>query len=498
MTRTPSILETMDDSALFASWFAGPSWNSWRAVLAALFGLPMTKRERRLFRKITGRRKVPTKPAEEAWLVVGRRGGKSFITALVAVYLACFREWAAHLAPGERGVVMVIASDRRQSRVILRYVKALISGVEMLAKMVERETSSELDLSNGITIEIHTASYTSTRGYTVVALLADELGFWRTDNSANPDREILQAIRPAMATVPGALLVGLSTPYRRAGVLWEAFRDHYGKDGDPVLVIQADSRTMNPTLPAKVVTAAYERDAISAAAEYGAEFRSDIAGFLDDAWIECAVDSDRPPELPPKPELQYHAFCDPSGGRSDAFTVCIAHHEDGLSILDVCRGRKPPFNPSDVVGEFSEVLKRYNLHTVNGDHYSAEWCIECFREAGIQYEASKLTKSEIYIETGPLFATGAVRIPDHRTLLNELRMLERRTAPSGKDTIQHPPRSHDDYSNSACGALLAASHRSVEMTSDMFKSGPRSAAAEFGVTGYAPAPAPFDLYHNNY
>ncbi len=494
----PTILEVMDDPALFKSWFDLPSWDPWRAVLAALFGLPMSDRERRLFRKITGRRKVPRKPVAEAWLAVGRRGGKSFIVALIAVFLACFRYWTVHLAPGERGVIMVIASDRKQARVIFRYIKALISGVPMLARMIERETSSEIDLTNGVTIEVHTSNFRSVRGYTILAALCDEISFWRTDDgSASPDREILEALRPAMVTVPGALLVCLSTPYRRAGTLWEAFRDHYGKDG-PMLVVQADSRTMNPTLPAKIIDAAYARDPVSAAAEYGAEFRSDIAGFLDDAWIDRAIDTDRPPELPPQPELQYHAFCDPSGGRRDAFTLCIAHHEDGLSILDVCRGRKPPFNPSDVVGEFSEVLKRYNLHTVNGDHYSAEWCIECFREAGIQYEASKLTKSEIYIETGPLFATGAVRIPDHRTLLNELRMLERRTAPSGKDTIQHPPRSHDDYSNSACGALLAASHRSVEMTSDMFKSGPRSAAAEFGVTGYAPAPAPFDLYHNNY
>ena len=158
-------------------------------LLAALFGLPMNDCERRLFRKITGRRKAPKKPAEEAWLAVGRRGGKSIIVALIAVYLACFRKWTAYLAPGERGVVMVIASDRKQARVIFRYIKALIDGVEMLAKMVERSTSSEIDLTNSITIEVHTSNFRSVRGYTILAALCDEISFWRT-----PARDFLGGI----------------------------------------------------------------------------------------------------------------------------------------------------------------------------------------------------------------------------------------------------------------------------------------------------------------
>ena len=239
----PTIIDVMDDPVLFKRWFTLPSWDPWRATLKALFGLPMNNRERRLFRKITGRRKVPTKPAEEAWFAVGRRGGKSIIVGLIAVFLACFRDWTAYLAPGERGVVMIIASDRKQARVIFRYIKALIDGVEMLAKMVKRSTSSEIDLTNSITIEVHTSNFRSVRGYTILCVLADEVSFWRTDDgSASPDREIMEAVRPAMATIPGSLLVGLSTPYRRAGVLWESYRDHYGKDGDPVLVVQAEDR----------------------------------------------------------------------------------------------------------------------------------------------------------------------------------------------------------------------------------------------------------------
>ncbi len=50
---------------------------------------------------------------------------------------------------------------------------------------------------------------------------------------------MVNALLPAMGTIPASMLIGLSTPYARHGVLWEKFRDHYGHDGD-VLVWSAD------------------------------------------------------------------------------------------------------------------------------------------------------------------------------------------------------------------------------------------------------------------
>ena len=74
--------------------------------------------------------------------------------------------------------------------------------------------------------EVHTASFRSVRGYTVVAAILDEIAFWRSEDSANPDREIVNALRPAMATVPGALLLAMSSPYARRGVVWDAYQRH--------------------------------------------------------------------------------------------------------------------------------------------------------------------------------------------------------------------------------------------------------------------------------
>jgi hypothetical protein len=78
-----------------------------------------------------------------------------------------------------------------------------------------------------------------------------------------------------MATIPGAMLLCASSPYARRGVLWEAFRKHFGKPSS-VLVWKADTQTMNPTVPLTVIVDAHERDTASVAAEYGAEFRTDV------------------------------------------------------------------------------------------------------------------------------------------------------------------------------------------------------------------------------
>jgi hypothetical protein len=211
-----------------------------------------------IYRRHTGRTEAPAGYAEAA-LVVGRRGGKSFILALVAVFLACFRDWRQYLSPGERAVVMTIATDRRQARVIFRYITALLEGVPMLEKLVEKRTGETLDLSNGVSIEIHTASFRAVRGYSVCAALLDETAFWRRDESANPDTEILKALRPAMATIPGAVLLSASSPYARQGELWRTYDRHHGKDGAPVLVWQAETRAMNSNVPEHVIAGAYER-----------------------------------------------------------------------------------------------------------------------------------------------------------------------------------------------------------------------------------------------
>ncbi len=460
---TYSILDAMSSEDLFGKQFGGESWNAWRAFLGALFSLPMGD-SLEVFQRHTARTTPTTEAVREAWAIVGRRGGKSRIAALVAVYLSCFRDYSDVLAEGERGLVMVLAPDRRQARVVFGYIKGLLQ-VPPLRRMVGKTLKESIDLKNGVSIEIHTASFRTTRGYTVLAAICDETAWWYDEKSANPDSEILQALRPAMLTVPGSVLLAITTPYARRGEAYRNYQRYHGQDNAPVLVWQAPTVAMNPLVDEAVIAAAFEQDAIAASAEYLAEFRRDVEAFLSIEAIEGVVIPGRL-ELPPRKDVKYSAFTDPSGGSQDSFTVAIAHRENDLAVLDAVREVHPPFSPEQVTGEFATLIKSYHLRTVSGDRYAGEWPREQFRKHGVEYKVGDKPKSELYRDLLPLVNSGRVELLDHKVLKRQLEGLERRVARGGKDSIDHGPQGRDDVANSVAGAVLLAARRSQHVDTD--------------------------------
>jgi hypothetical protein len=484
-----SILRAMSDPKLFAPWFRGKSWDAWRAFLAALFGLPMSPAMLEVFNRHTGRASRSSNPHREAWLCCGRRSGKSLIAALLAVFVALFRDYGQYLAPGELATVMVVAADRRQARVILRYVRGFVNEITMLKKMVVRELKESIEFSNRTVIEIHTASFRTIRGYSCAACINDELAFWVGDeSSAEPAGEILAAQRPALATLPGALLISLSSPHARRGPLWEAYRTAFGKDDSCVLFWKGSSLEMNPALDPAIIKEAYDLDPVAAAAEYGAEFRSDCESFISRDSVETSVVRGRL-ELPKASGVRYHAFVDPSGGSMDSMTLAIAHLEkrvvrfpDGQEVrfplaLDLIREVKPPFSPEQVVREFAAAIKSYGISTVIGDHYAGEWPRERFSIHGVAYRPSEKSRSEIYMEMLPLLNSKRVSLLDNPRLVTQLSGLERHASRGGRETIDHAPGGHDDVANAAAGALVCAAMASTSEGAGGFlavggKSGP--------------------------
>ena len=218
---------------------------------------------------------APTVPAREAWFIMGRRSGKDIKAASLAVYLATIGADLSRLAPGERGVVQLLAVDRAQAEIALRYVRAFFEK-PLLAPMLTRETEAMLELSNGLAIEITTADRRRARGRTVVCAIFGEVAHWWDETTQNPDVEVYRSIRPAMITVPNALLIGMSSPHSKRGLLWDKYAKHFRQPGD-VLVVKAPTWVMNPTLSRDKgeIADAYADDPSWARAEYGAEFRAD-------------------------------------------------------------------------------------------------------------------------------------------------------------------------------------------------------------------------------
>ncbi len=457
--RGLSIIQALDSADLLRPALGAhpETWAAWRTFHKVVHGLPLDQGEIELFKKCTTRATPPTVRAGEAFGIIGRRGGKSFNIALEAVH-ACLIDdfWHGALAPGERAFYPIIACDRLQARIILYYVKGIIQGNPLFASQVENETAEEIVFRNRSVIQVKVASFRSVRGPTYLGAACDEIAFWRdAETSANPASEVLDAIRPGI--IPGGILFGISSAYARQGLLFDEHQEHFGKESE-TLVWLADTLTMNPTFSKAKIDRAMKKDAAVALAEYYSQFRDDLTGLFSRTAIEAAIIPGRM-ELPPVAEVQYYAFCDPSGGRHDSFTLAVSHESNGKTVVDLLREVKAPFQPAAVTKDFAAVLKRYGLFTVTGDRYAGEWPREAFQSEGITYQVSEKTASELYIEMIPRLSNGEIELPENDRLFNQLLSLLRRTGPGGKDSVITPQGSdaHADLANACAGAITQVS-----------------------------------------
>ena len=459
-----TLREALTDKRLLGKALEGDSWHVWRTILLAIRGERLTKKELKTFQEVTGRAKAPTEPCREFVGIVGRRGGKSRAMSVLATYLSTLCEYDDVLVPGERGLLLCIAPDTKQAEVVHDFIAGDINESEVLRPMLASSISSKIRLTNGIEIVVRSASFRRLRGITCVAAIADESCFWMSDErSTNRDDEILAAIRPALGTTGGQLCI-ISTPYARTGETWRLFDRHYGPQGDPrVLVATGPTLLWHPTYDNAIVDRAYEEDAAKAGAEYGGQWRADISAFFSREAIMACVD-DRVFERPYNSRFKYHAFVDPSGGSVDSMALCIAHKERDRVVVDLIREARAPFRPMSVVLEFSNAIRAYNLARVTGDRYSAQLIVDMFAQHGVKYDFSPLMTSGIFLELLPLVTQGNVGLLDHKRSLDQLIRLERRTSfGTGRDTVGHPDRTHDDVAVALAGAVLMANSKPKRM-----------------------------------
>jgi len=455
-----NVIEAIQDRRLLGGVFKDPStWKVWTVFLSALFNLPIEDPEDlKTFSECTGLTEQPKERVKEAAVICGRRSGKSFISAIIAVFLACFKDWSSFLATGERAWIFVVATDRMQARIVQDYIRGILNSSDVLRSMIDQELKEEIHLKNRVSIGIKTSSWRGVRGFNLIAAIAEETAFWRSEETAaNPDVEILRALRPSLATIPESLLIQISTIYSRRGTLWETFKKNYGQAG-PVFVWKSESLRMNPTLSRKIIEDALKDDPAAARSEWLSEPRQDIEGFLSLELVEaCTIPGRR--DLPKVDGIQYRAFMDPSSGREDSFAMAIGHAApDGKIIVDVLRERRPPFAPGPVVEEYAEVLKGYGIGEVVSDKYAAGFVQDLFAGQGIKVKPAELTASEYFLEFLPmLMSSSLVELPDDRHLAAQLTNLERRTRSGGKDLICHPQGLHDDVAVVCAGLAVTIS-----------------------------------------
>ncbi|MGB3864520.1 MAG: hypothetical protein WBA29_02685 [Xanthobacteraceae bacterium] len=459
---TITLAAAMRDVNLLGAPFQAPTFWPWHCVAKVISGERLDKREAELFRQCTGRTKLPSGPVRNLILLVGRRGGKDRFMSAVAIYRAALAaKWHEIMSPGELAVGLLLGADKKQARILRRYCQGLLAA-PMLKALVSRNVDEVIEFRNGAALEIATNDAELVRGRSAIAVLGTECCFWVTNAaSASNDEEVVGAAEPCMAMCPdGGLLLMASSVYRKRGYMHRRWKELHGNDDAEDICWLAPSRVMNRALPADVETKAMRQDPQRAKAEFGSQWREDVSDFLPIDILEAATDFGVR-ERSPLRNVKYYAFVDAAGGTGkDAFSIAIAHRDpDGTAVLDFLRERKPRFVPAAVVKEYAEILRLYRISSIKGDRYSAGWNADEWGRAGINYEASEQTKSELYLAALPMLLSGQVRLLDVPVLRQQFASLERRVHSSGRESVDDngSASANDDLSNAVAGAIVQIS-----------------------------------------
>ena len=341
------IIEAIEDKRIFGSLFKDQeTWANWKVFLKSMFAIPMMETELSTFGKYTGRDCPPSVRVKECFAIVGRRGGKSFVSALIACWLAALRIGRPTSRRGSLPGSWSSPAIREQARVIFGYIRAIM-GLKMFRCQIAKELSSEIHLKNRVIISIKTCDYRALRGYTIAAAVLDELAFYRSSEAyISPAKEILTAIRPALSSLPNSLFLGSVHHIRRAHIFAPNLPEKYGKDDADFLCWKAPTLAMNPSLSRKTIERAFKEDAVSARSEYDAEFREDLQTFiqvetLDTAIFRAGGSSPRFRTFAIMPSPIHRE------GSADSFTLGIAFRDEGTGriILAKLMETKPPSHP---------------------------------------------------------------------------------------------------------------------------------------------------------
>lgn len=461
MTK-PSIIDFVTDPQMLGLAISPAQ----QTCLKSIYGMPLTKPELRLFQQCTGRSTPAPLGYPEATIVSGARGGKdSRIAAPTVLYEAIFGGHDRAASIGETPVVALVAQDTKAAGIAFRYIKDYLLKSPLLRSMLAGEPlAMSLRLTNGLVIQCFPSTSTSMRGYSICTAILDEIAYFALEGMADSDAEIQASIFRGMINFEHTKLIKISTPWMKSGILFQDYESSFGKDDPDLLVWQASSTLMNPSLRSSVLDRMRRRNPAMAAREFDAIFTDDLQAFLPQPWIDAAVMVGRFGSTPNLHQHSYFGVIDPTSAGSDTFTLAIGHPEmhgpDLIVFQDYAKGWVRPRSGTldlegTVVAEIAQVCQEFGVTYLISDRHAKGWVAQAFARHGIEVisdddaydNVTVPDKSGAYQELEIALSQGRVRILDHAETIRQLKLLEKSARPGGKVLIDSPRNAHDDYAN---------------------------------------------------
>lgn len=435
-------------------------------LLRVLYGLPLDRKQLKIYRKLTGNRKefeAGQDKTEAVW-VLGARSGKSLLASIIALYEATRNKWQQYLSKGEFGYIVVIATRQKQAEAVIQANCArLIEASPALRGKVKELYQTELTLTNNMKIISLPCNSTAGRGLPIACFVLDECGHFYTEG-IKADQTIYNSLRPRMAQFPGAKVVLISTPAAKQGLLWNFFSEGFAVPSR--CTAQADTRTVNPGISKEFVKREYKRDVDYARREFGAEFAEKIESFL--AYDVLQNSFTLAGSLPYNEKFDYSLGIDQSGlsGR-DRFALAISHKESDRVLVDHIEAWETK-NSDKILADVGKLTEGYRLGKVSIDRYAKGWVSQALNKLGLEVEI-RPSMAEIYTNLKSLMIAGKLRLPDNSDLRKALQNTQAFYGRNNALSIAHQRSAagHADLADAVATSVWVKSSEPAGVTPDI-------------------------------
>lgn len=444
--------------------------------------------ETELYRFMTGRRYFYNEKIDEQIiinmvdLVVGRRGGKTTLSAMLAIYCAITTNWKPYLKKTPSAHVLILSHSRDFSDEVLDLIRTLIEESVVLTRLIDKKrknTASTMNLRvpwivekgkieySRVQIKVGAASKKTTRGTAACAVLCDEIAYWNLDeNAKETDKDIMKAVRPNMKQFGRkALMIKLSSPGIKQGVLYEEYEKW--KDGTlpkNYVVFKAPSWVWNTILPAEEFEIEWQLDEDGFDTEYRSNFVDSLSNFILPEFVDMAIVRGTKFRAPDKDnKTKYFAAID-AAFKSDRFTFSVVGY-DGTRVKQyVSKGwkgsKKQPIKASEVAKYVRTICREFDIPWVAADQFAFQPLKEIFDNHNVvlqEHTFNPTFKKKIYFNMKKLIHSQGIDLLDNEIQTKELKELVVEQTATGTIKIGHPTGGSDDFADSmAIASYLAA------------------------------------------
>jgi len=274
-------------------------------------------------------------PRYELVLILGRRGSKSTMSAIIAAYelYKLLRRGIPQkyygIPDGNEIRILCLANDKEQAAITFGDMSSYVDQTDYFKSAIVANTQSFMKFatdadrkknegrgrnskkSSSITATFKASNAKGIRGRGVICGILDELAFFVDDGKTSAEK-VYKALTPSIAQFSPkdpknrhrpigqseGRMISISSPDAKEGFFYRLYQLSLSnsKASSNMLMIQAPTWEVNPTVSREYYEVEYAKDPRAFWTEHGAQFSDRVRGWIEDEkdLLECVIDGFRP------------------------------------------------------------------------------------------------------------------------------------------------------------------------------------------------------------